>query len=146
MVPQHLLWLSMATAACGGSDLLAGPGEPVELSHETLEGRWVLITSVYTMLADPTVEERFESSPETGLILEFDGEGGVQYARVAANRDTAPTTYSIRGSRLRLDVEYQAEVTTTRLVLTLEDVRYDFGGDGRGEPAIHVETYHKYKD
>jgi hypothetical protein len=140
------LYAVLIIAGCGGSDVLTGPGVPVELSHESLQGRWVLITSVYTMEANPRVEARFEKSPETGFIIEFDGEGGVSYARVAPDGGSGPTTYTIRGNRLQLDFDYQAEVTTTRLVLTLEDISFDFGGDGSQEPAINIATYHKFKD
>jgi hypothetical protein len=37
---SHLLYTALVLVACGG-DWLTGPRTPLELSHQSLKGRWV---------------------------------------------------------------------------------------------------------
>ena len=114
---RYLFYLALAVMACGG-DWLTGPGTPLELSHQTLQGRWVNTLVVHTLVANPSINYRFEKSPDEGSILEFDGAGGVQHFRYAPNAGPGPANYTIRGDTLTMFFDYAAEVSTTRLVLT----------------------------
>ena len=141
-----LLYPVLALMACGG-DWLTGPGTPLELSHQPLEGRWVNTLVVHTLIANPSIRYRFEKSPDEGPILEFDGAGGVQHFRYAPDVGFQPQTYTIHGDSLTIGFDYAAEVSTTRLVLTLDSgVAHDFDGDGDQEQAIQVTTHQRAKD
>ena len=134
------------TVGCSG-DWLTGPGTPLELSHESLKGRWVHTMAEITMVANPSVVKRFRHSTDKGSILEFDGAGGVDHARVSVDGGAnLPFQYTIRGDTLTLSFDYLAEVSTSRLVLTVRGVPYDFDGDGNREDAVGVQTYQKARD
>ena len=142
---SYLLYTALVLVACGG-DWLTGPGTPLELSHQSLEGRWVNVLVVHTLVANPSIAYRFERSPDEGPILEFDGSGGVQHSRYAPDVSYLPQTYTISGDTLTMAFDYVAEVSTTRLVLTLEGVSHDYDGDGIQEEAVQVTTHQRAKD
>ena len=142
----YLLYPALALIACGG-DWLTGPGTPMELTHQSLKGRWVHTSSVHTLVGNPSIEYRSEFSPDEGSIMEFDGAGGVQHFRYAPDAGPGPANYAIRGDTLTMFFDYAAEVSTTRLVLTLDSgVPHDFDGDGDEELAIEVTTHQRAKD
>ena len=136
--------IAVALTACGG-DWLTGPGIPVELTHESLEGRWVHTRTVLTRVGNPRLEIRAEHSTDEGSILEFDGAGGVQHFRYVTG-GFFPQQYTISGDTLLMFFSYQAEVSTSRLILTLRDITHDFDGDGDQENAVSVETHQKAQD
>ena len=143
---RYLLYPALVLMACGG-DWLTGPGTPMELTHQSLKGRWVHTSSVHTLVGNPSIEYRSEFSPDEGSIMEFDGAGGVQHFRYAPDAGPGPTNYAIRGDTLTMFFDYAAEVSTTRLVLTLDSgVPHDFDGDGDEELAIEVTTHQRAKD
>ena len=143
---RYLLYPALVLMACGG-DWLTGPGTPMELTHQSLKGRWVHTSSVHTLVGNPSIEYRSEFSPDEGSIMEFDGAGGVQLFRYAPDAGPGPTNYTIRGDTLTMFFDYAAEVSTTRLVLTLDSgVPHDFDGDGDEELAIEVTTHQRAKD
>jgi hypothetical protein len=143
---SSLLFTVLALVACGG-DWLTGPGTPLELTHQSLKGRWVHTSSVHTLIANPSIEYRSEFSPDEGSIMEFDGAGGVQHFRYPPDAGPGPSNYTIRGDTLTMFFDYAAEVSTTRLVLTLNSgVPHDFDGDGDEELAIEVTTHQRAKD
>ncbi|HWN18396.1 MAG TPA: hypothetical protein VNO19_05715 [Gemmatimonadales bacterium] len=143
---NHLLCAALAVMACGG-DWLSGPGTPMELAHESLKGRWVHTSSVHTVIGSPSTKYRHEFSPDEGSIMEFDGAGGVQHFRYAPDAGPGPLDYTIRGDTLTMFFDYAAEVSTTRLVLTLDSgVLHDFDGDGDEELAIEVTTHQRARD
>ncbi len=139
-----LLYTTMALVACGG-DWMTGPGRSVELSHESIQGRWVHTESLHIRVGNPAIRERLEISPDKGSILEFDGAGGVQHSRYV-DGGFLPHEYTISADTLTIFFNYQAEVSTSRLILTLRGITFDFDGDGTGEDAIEVLTYQKGKD
>jgi hypothetical protein len=139
-----LLCTTAALMACGG-DWMTGPGVPVELSHESLEGRWVHTHTLITRVGNPAVQHRAEISPDKGSILEFDGAGGVQRSRYVEG-GFFPQEYTISADTLTVWFSYQAEVSTSRLILTLRGITFDFNEDGTGEDAVEVLTYQKGKD
>lgn len=144
---NHLLYAALVLIACGGSDWLTGPGAPLELSHQSLQGRWVHVLAVHTLVANPSVAYRLEHSPDEGTIVEFDGSGGVQHFRYPPGVTYTSPTYTISGDTLTMEFAYVAEVSTTRLELTLaERVTHDFDGDGDQEEAVEVLTYQRGKD
>jgi hypothetical protein len=144
---SYRLYPALVLVACGGSDWVTGPGTPMALTHESLQGRWVHVLSVHTLVANPSVAYRFERSPDEGEIVEFDGAGGVQHFRHAPDAGPLPPNYTIRGDTLTIAFDYVAEVSTSRLELTLaESVTHDFNGDGDQEEAIEVLTYQRGKD
>ena len=143
---KNLLLSAIALIACGG-DWLTGPGTPLELSHQALQGRWVNTLVVHRLVGNPSVEYRFESSPDEGSILEFDGAGGVQHFRYPPGAGPGAPNYTIRGDTLTMFFDYAAEVSTTRLMLTLNSgVPHDFDGDGDEERSIQVTTHQRSKD
>ena len=143
---NYLLYPALALMACGG-DWLTGPGTPLELTHQSLQGRWVHTSSVNTLIANPSIKYRLEFSPDEGSILEFDGAGGLQLFRYAPDGGPGPSNYTISGDTLTMFFDYAAEVSTTRLVLTLNSgVPNDFDGDGDEELAITVTTHQRAKD
>ena len=143
---NHLLYAALAVMACGG-EWLTGPGTPIELTHESLKGRWVHTSSVNTVIGSPSTKYRHEFSPDEGSILEFDGAGGVQQFRYAPDGGPGAQNYAIRGDTLTMFFDYAAEVSTTRLVLTLNSgVSHDFDGDGDEEQAITVTTHQRARD
>lgn len=143
---SYLLYPALALMACGG-DWLTGPGTPLELTHQSLEGRWVNVLVVHTLVANPSTEYRFERSPDEGPILEFDGSGGVQHSRYSWDVTYTSPTYTINGDTLTMEFAYVAEVSTTRLVLSLDaGISHDFDGDGDQEEAVEVSTYQRGKD
>ena len=50
------------------------------------------------------------------------------------------------GDSLFMGLIYEAEVSTSRLVLTNPDITHDVDGDGDRESAVSVQTYQKGKD
>ncbi len=143
---RYLLYPALVLMACGG-DWLTGPGTPLELSHRSLEGRWVNVLVVHTLVGNPSIAYRFERSPDEGEIIEFDGSGGVQHSRYPPDVTYTSPAYTITGDTLRMELAYVAEVSTTRLELTLaERVTGDFDGDGDQEEAVEVLTYQRGKD
>jgi hypothetical protein len=143
---SYLLFTALVLMACGG-DWLTGPGTPLELSHQSLEGRWVNVAVVHTVVANPSIKHRFEFSPDEGEIMEFDGAGGVQHFRYSWGVTYASPNYTIRGDTLTMELGYVAEVSTTRLVLTsLEAVSADYDGDGDQEIAVQSTTHQRAKD
>jgi hypothetical protein len=138
------LYTTVALMACGG-DWMTGPGGPLELSHESIEGRWVHTRTLITMVGNPSVKHEAEISPDKGSILEFDGAGGVQRSRYVEG-GFFPTEYSISADTLTVWFSYQAEVSTSRLILTLRGITHDFDADGTAEDAVEVLTYQKGKD
>lgn len=129
-----------AFMACSG-DWLTGPGTPLELTHQSLEGRWVNVLLAYTGVG---IEHPY--SPDEGEIVEFDGSGGVQHFRYPPSVTYASPYYTINGNTLTMEVTHVAEVSTTRLVLTLGGVIGDYDGDGDQEEAVQVLTYQRGKD
>ena len=143
---SYRLYPALVLMACGG-DWLTGPGTPLDLSHQSLQGRWVNVSVVHTLVANPSIAYRFERSPDEGEIVEFDGSGGVQHSRYPPDVTYTSPTYTITGDTLRMELAYVAEVSTTRLELTLaERVTHDFDGDGDQEEAVEVSTYQRGKD
>ena len=143
---SYRLYPALALMACGG-DWLTGPGTPMELTHQSLKGRWVNTLVVHTLIANPSISYRFEHGPDKGSIFEFDGAGGVQHSRYGPDVGLPPQTYTIHGDSLTIGFDYAAEVSTTRLVLTLNSgVSHDFDGDGDEEQAIQVTTHQKATD
>ena len=143
---NSLLGTALAFMACSG-DWLTGPGTPLELTHQSLKGRWVHTSSVHTLIANPSIKYRFDFSPDEGSILEFDGAGGVQHTRYVPGAGPGAPNYTIRGDTLTMFFDYAAEVSTTRLVLTLDsEVPHDYDGDGDEELAIEVTTRQRAKD
>jgi hypothetical protein len=140
-----LLYAALGVVACGG-DWLSGPGTPMELTHESLKGRWVHTSSVHTVFGSPSTKYRHEFSPDEGSILEFDGAGGVQKFRYAPDAGPGPSNYAIRGDTLTMFFDYAADVSTARLVLTLNGISGDFDGDGDQEAANEVITHQRAKD
>ena len=138
------LYTTLALMACGG-DWMTGPGTPVELSHESLKGRWVHTRSVLTMAGNPGAEIQREFSLDEGSIIEFDGAGGLQLSRYVLD-GPFPTEYSITGDSLYMLLLYRAEVSTSRLTLTNHEFSYDFDEDGDAEAGMSVDTYQKGKD
>jgi hypothetical protein len=144
---SYRLYPALVFMACGGSDWLTGPGTPMALTHESLQGRWVHVLSVHTLVANPSVAYRLEHSPDEGHIVEFDGSGGVQHFRYPPGVTYTSPFYTISGDTLTVELAYLAEVSTRRLELTLaETVTHDFDGDGDQEEAIEVLTYQRGKD
>ena len=143
---SYLLYPALALMACGG-DWLTGPGTPLELTHQSLEGRWVNVLVVHTLVVNPSIAYRFERSPDEGPMLEFDGSGGVQHSRYAPDVTYTSPTYTISGDTLTMEFAYVAEVSTTRLTLTLDaGISHDFDGDGDQEEAVQVTTHQRAKD
>lgn len=142
---NYLLYPALALMACGG-DWLTGPGTPLELTHQSLVGRWVNVLVVHTLVANPSIAYRFERSPDEGPILEFDGSGGVQHSRYPPSVTYTSSNYTINGNTLTMELAYVAEVSTTRLVLTLEGISGDYDGDGDQEEAVQVLTYQRGTD
>jgi len=143
---NYLPYTALALMACGG-DWLTGPGTPLELSHQSLQGRWVKVLVVHTLVANPSIKYRFEHSPDEGEIIEFDGSGGVHHSRYAWDVTYTSPNYTINGDTLTMELAYVAEVSTTRLTLTLDaGISYDFDGDGDQEEAVQVTTHQRAKD
>ena len=98
---NYLPYTALALMACGG-DWLTGPGTPLELSHQSLEGRWVNVLVVTSLVGNPSIAYRFEQSPDEGEIVEFDGSGGVSRpgAWPGWSTSAAPwTLYRLPGQR-----------------------------------------------
>jgi hypothetical protein len=143
---NYLPYTALALMACGG-DWLTGPGTPLELTHQSLQGRWVKVLVVHTLVANPSIKYRFEFSPDEGEIIEFDGSGGVQHYRYSWDVTYTSPNYTITGDSLAMEFAYVAEVSTTRLTLTLDaGISHDFDGDGDQEEAVQVLTYQRGKD
>jgi hypothetical protein len=98
---NYMPWTVLALAACGG-DWLSGPGTPIELTHQSLKGRWVHTSSVNTVIGNPSKKYRTEFSPDEGSIMEFDGAGGLQHFRYAPDAGPGPSNYAIRGDTLTM--------------------------------------------
>jgi hypothetical protein len=131
--------------ACSGG-WLTGPGTPLELSHQSLEGRWVNVLVVTTLVTNPSIAYRIEYSPNEGEIVEFDGSGGVHHSRYGWDVTYTSPNYTINGDTLTMELAYVAEVSTTRLVLTLGGISGDYDSDGDQEAAVQVLTYQRGKD
>ena len=130
-----------AFMACSG-DWLTGPGTPLELTHQSLEGRWVNVLLAYTGVG---IEHPY--SPDEGEIVEFDGSGGVQHFRYPPGVTYTSPTYTISGDTLTMEFAYVAEVSTTRRLLTLGASSGDYdNGDGDQEAAVQTLTYQRGKD
>ena len=142
---NYLPCTALALVACGG-DWLTGPGTPLELTHESLEGSWVQVLVVTSRVGNPSTARRFESSTDEGEIIEFDGSGGVQHSRYGWDVVYTSPNYTISGDTLTMEFSYVAEVSTTRLVLTLGGISRDFDGDGDQEAAVQAVTYQRGKD
>ncbi len=99
------------------------------------------------LVDNPSGAYRFEHSPDEGVIVESDGSGGVQHFRYPPGVTYTSPFYTISGDTLTMELAYAAEVSTTRLVLTLnERVTGDFDGDGDQEEAVEVLTHQRGKD
>jgi len=136
---------ALALVACGG-EWLTGPGTHLELSHQTLKGRWVEVLVITRVVGNPSITHRSEYSTDEGEIMEFDGAGGVQHSRYGWDVVYTSPNYTINGDTLTMELAYVAEVSTTRLVLTLGGISGDYDGDGDQEEAVQVLTYQRGKD
>jgi hypothetical protein len=141
-VRQHVLVMMVGLIGCSG-DWMTGPGTPLELSHESLRGERVEVLVVTTT---STAVYRTEYSTDEGEIVEFDGAGGVQHSRYGWDVAYTSPTYTISGDTLTMELAYQAEVSTTQLLLTLRGISGDYDGDGDQEGAIQVQTFQRGKD
>ena len=143
--------------ACNGLEYLTGPGDPVLLTPESLEGSWVHVRTVFSTSTDPILTETKEI-PENGAIYEFTKSGSVTYSCRCPGFDTAPTlqyiSYSISDDTLRLHQSegaphaHLAEVTTRRLVLTTPWSTFprDVNHDGAPEDVTVAYIYQRMKD
>jgi hypothetical protein len=129
------------------------PGDPLALSPESLEGRWVKFQVVRSTVTEPILSDTTEI-PENGEIYEFTASGGVQYScrcPSGAEGGGVPqyTSYSITGDTLWL---HQAEgppqpilakVTTRRLILGggPGTTPFDITGDGVPEDVTVAHIY-----
>jgi hypothetical protein len=97
-------------------------------------------------VTNPSIAYRIEYSPNEGEIVEFDGSGGVHHSRYGWDVTYTSPNYTINGDTLTMELAYVAEVSTTRLVLTLGGISGDYDGDGDQEAAVQVLTYQRGKD
>jgi hypothetical protein len=131
----------------------AGPGDPLPLTGQSLEGRWVRIQVVLATSPSPVVSDTTEIR-ENGEIFEFTDSGEVEYFCRCPGSDTGPTpqytSYSISGDTLSLhqiagaSISQVAEVTTRRLILrSIETFPVDITGDGVPEDVSVTDIYRR---
>jgi hypothetical protein len=136
--------------ACNDS---TDPGDPVPLTPQSLEGRWVRFRVVLSTSTDPVVSDTTEI-PDNGEIYEFTESGDVEYSCRCPRFDVAPTpqytSYSITGDTLWLHQDEGAphprlaEVTTLRLILrSLGTSAVDITGDGVPEDVRIADIYRR---
>ena len=129
------------------------PGDPLPLTPQSLEGRWVKTQVVRSTTTGPAVADTTEI-PENGEIYEFTESGGVEYSCRCPGFDVAPTpqctSYSITGDTLWLRQEEGApqprlaEVTTRRLIFRgLGTMPVDISGDGVPEDVRIDNIYRR---
>ena len=130
------------------------PGDPLPLTPESLEGRWVKIQVVRSTVTEPILSDTNEI-PENGEIYEFTASGDVNYScrcPGGAEGGFAPqyTSYSITGDTLWLYQEGDypphprlAKVTTRRLIFGggPGTTPFDITGDGVPEDVTVAEIY-----
>jgi hypothetical protein len=131
------------------------PGDPLPLTPESLEGRWVKIQVVRSTVTDPVLSDTTEI-PENGEIYEFTASGDVNYfcrCPGGAEGGFTPqyTFYSITGDTLWLHQDegapqpHLAKVTTRRLIFGggpgTEPV--DITGDGVPEDVTIAHIYRR---
>jgi hypothetical protein len=129
------------------------PGDPLPLTPESLEGRWVRIQVVRSTVTDPVLSDTIEI--QNGAIYEFTASGDVNYScrcPGGAEGGFTPqyTSYSITGDTLWLHQEdgapqpHLAEVTTRRLIFRGSiTVPVDITGDGVPEDVTVAEIYRR---
>jgi hypothetical protein len=127
------------------------PGDPLPLTPQSLEGRWVKIQVVRSTTTEPVVADTTEI-PENGEIYEFTESGGVEYSCRCPGFDVAPTpqytSYSITGDTLWLYQDegaphrHLAEVTTRRLIFRSFGA-IDISGDGVPEDVRIDDIYRR---
>lgn len=130
------------------------PGDPLPLTPESLEGRWVKIEVVRSTVTDPVVSDTTEI-PENGEIYEFTASGDVNYFCRCPGSGIAPTpqytSYSITGDTLWLHQDdgapqpLLAKVTTRRLIFGggSSTVPIDITGDGVPEEVTIAHIYRR---
>ena len=86
----------------------SAPGDPLPLTPESLEGRWVKLQVVLSTSAAPVLSDTTEI-PENGEVYQFTETGGVEYFCRCPGVGIAPTphytSYSITGDTLSLHQE-----------------------------------------
>jgi hypothetical protein len=136
--------------ACGDPN---DPGDPLPLTPESLEGRWVKIQVVRATVTDPVLSDTTEI-PENGEMYSFTASGDVQYfCRCPGGAEGVATpqytSYSITGDTLWLHQDdgpphrHLAKVTTRRLILGggPGTVPSDITGDGVPEDVTVTQIY-----
>jgi hypothetical protein len=147
--------------ACNDLEYLMGPGDPVSLTPQALEGRWVRVRVVLsTSSTEPVVSDTAEI-PDNGLIYKFTASGGAEESCRCPGLGIAPsaliTSYSISGDTLRfhssdgvltyLAGTYLAEVTTRRLILRNPGpFPHDLDQDGVPEDVRATFTHQRMRD
>jgi hypothetical protein len=129
------------------------PGDPLPLTPESLEGRWVKFQVVRSTVTEPVLSDTTEI-PENGEIYEFTASGDVHYfcrCPGGAEGGSTPqyTSYSIAGDTLLLyEGDYPpqrllAKVTTRRLIFGggPGTTPFDITGDGVPENVTVADIY-----
>lgn len=129
------------------------PGDPLPLTPESLEGRWVKIQVVRSTVTDPVLSDTTEIR-ENGEIYEFTASGDVNYfcrCPGGAEGGSTPqyTSYSITGDTLWLHQDdgapqpHLAKVTTRRLIFGggPGTESFDITGDGVPEDVTVAHIY-----
>jgi hypothetical protein len=127
------------------------PGDPLPLTPQSLEGRWVKIQVVLSTTTGPALADTTEI-PQNGEIYEFTESGSVEYSCRCPGSGVAPTpqytSYSITGDTLWLHQDEGppqprlAEVTTRRLIFRSFGAT-DISGDGVAEDVRIEEVYRR---
>ena len=156
-MPMPLIVLCLALLmACDGLEYLTGPGDPVPLTPQSLEGSWVRVRAVISTLTSPVLSDTTDI-PENGLIYELSESGEAKEFCRCPSLATAPSSsivsYSVAGDTLRLQsrdgwsLSYLAEVTTRRLVLrAIGTFPHDIDEDGVAEDVRVTYTHQRKKD
>jgi hypothetical protein len=136
--------------ACGDPN---DPGDPLPLTPESLEAKWVKIQVVRSTITAPILSDTTEI-PDNGEIYVFTASGDVAYScrcPGGAEGGVTPqyTSYSITGDTLWLQQDdglpqpYLARVTTRRLILGggPGTQPLDITGDGVPEDVTVAQIY-----
>jgi len=130
------------------------PGDPLPLTPESLEGRWVRIQVVRSTITDPIVSDTVDI--KSGEIYEFTASGDVAYScrcPGGAEGVSTPqyTSYLITGDTLVLYQTdgsphlHRVKVTTRRLIFggSPGTTPFDITGDGVPEDVTVADIYRR---